>query len=77
MLSGSACCGGFIEGTRVDMNRKGLSKPDSSIFKDRGTEAFPEDDYIFVDRPFVFAVTDSETLSPVYIGVIANMNGVQ
>ena len=78
MLSGSASCGGFIEGARVDINRKGLSKPDSSIFKERGTELIPEEyDIIFVDRPFVFAVTDSETLAPIYIGVIANMNGVQ
>lgn len=63
----------LIEGTRVEINRKGTGVMDSELFKERGTEALPDYDLIFADRPFVFAVTDETTLMPIYIGVVANM----
>lgn len=64
--------GDFIEASRVVISRKSTGS-DSEIFKERGTEALPYYDLIFADRPFIFAVTDETTLTPLYIGVIANM----
>lgn len=66
-------CSDLVLSTRVEINRKGTGRQDSELFKERGTEALPDYDLIFLDRPFVFAVTDETTLSPIYIGVVANM----
>ena len=73
LLADEACCEDIILGSRVEINRKGTGRMDSELFKERGTEALPDYDLIFLDRPFVFAVTDESTLSPIYVGVVANM----
>ena len=74
ILSGKAFCGGVYQASRVEINRRSTGSSGDSLFKDRGTEVLPDFDLLLVDRPFIFAITDTETLAPIYLGVIANMN---
>ena len=76
LCSAETYLGDFLEISRVQINRKGTGDPENDLFKERGTEALPYYDLIFMDRPFIFAVTDESTLSPIYIGVIADMASV-
>ena len=78
MLSGSSDAsiyiGRVIHKTHIELDEKGTKAAAVTVIDVKGESCAPEPELeikeVILDRPFVFAIVDTETGTPVFAGVV-------
>lgn len=73
---GNLYCSGVWQKTFIEVNRNGTKAAAATWGEVDGESAAPfETKYVYLDRPFVYAIVDNATGMPLFVGVVTEMNG--
>ncbi len=71
---GNLYCSGVFQKTYIEVNRHGTKAAAITWGENRAESAAPvEPKYVYLDRPFVYAIVDNATGLPLFVGVVTEL----
>ena len=71
---GDLYCSGVYQKTFIEVNRHGTKAAAVTWAVNKAESAAPmEPKYVYLDRPFVYAIVDNATGLPLFVGVVTEM----
>ena len=66
-----------IHKTHIELDREGTKAAAATVveMKDECVMIEPEPKYVYLDRPFVYAIIDTDNGTPIFIGAVNTVNG--
>ena len=73
--SGNLYCSGVYQKTFIEVNRHGTKAAAITWAENKceAADAIVEPKYVYLDRPFVYAIVDGKTGLPLFVGVVTGM----